>query len=782
MGSLKTVSQFEDNSMRAMENPLIPMAAITGTPSREFLYERLKNWRSRGVTQFMIYARSGMELEYMSEAWLDRCEWICEDAASLGFTSIWLYDERNWPSGTCNGEVLRQNPDHAIRALCVRETSPGEYEFELRRGSRMADLFNPAAVDSFLRLTHERYEKRLGRFFGKLIKGFFTDEPDIAFFSELNEDGYIRVLPYYEGVEADYREVTGGDLRADIRRGLAVGSDFWQGPYNRLLAKRFRTAFSERISRWCAERGMVLTGHLMHESSTNLALSRNGHALEVLSGFSMPGIDDIRTLLCNDQMEYLTYSTGMYAIEKQGNRWGTAELFALGPCDLPPEGMVSHFFFCAAFGIDHYVLAVSQTEMRGNVEKRDYFNTVSEAQPHFEVVGELGEYARAAARLARRERDCEVAVRYPYEPRPLTDLLRHLADAQLNWRLLLPDEGTDAPLVLGCEEGGLREERSGKFFHDFGMLDQQLLHAFPRKAEVCEVDGMRAHGVFLRTFRDGGALVINLSGRERDLCLKTADRTIPFHLYPAGVFTWESGTEPKQTSGPVFALPQNGWEITLTSPNTLRAEFEDGTFEFTSKEELRLRLVLRDCGDAVEVLLDGEKVEASSPCRSLPQGFRELYKESADLRLPPGKHRLTLGREAADYPYLPTALLVGDFAAERGGILSRYRNDGVGLYGYVGKIVLRRELEIPAGTASIGADTLGLAAELAIDGKSLGRRICDPFHWENPDFAGKVRAELTLFTSCGRLFGEKIFFVPNVFEWRKEFRPRNDLPLLFYRK
>ena len=161
---------------RNKECPLIPMAAITGAPSREFLFERLKKWKSVGVSQFMIYPRSGLELEYMSEAWLDRCEWICEDAAALGFTSIWIYDEKNWPSGTCDGAVLRENPDFAIQALCIKETSQGEYEILIRRGDRMADLFNPDAVNAFIRLTHERYEKRLGRYFGSLIKGFFSDE------------------------------------------------------------------------------------------------------------------------------------------------------------------------------------------------------------------------------------------------------------------------------------------------------------------------------------------------------------------------------------------------------------------------------------------------------------------------------------------------------------------------------------------------------------------------------------------------------------------------------
>ena len=765
------------------ENPLIPMGAITGAPTREFLYERLKNWRDRGVTQFMIYARSGLELEHMSEAWLDRCEWICEDAQALGFTSIWLYDERNWPSGTCNGEVLKRNPDHAIRALCVSEPRPGEYEFHLRRGSRMADLLNPDAVDSFIRLTHERYEKRLGRFFGKLIKGFFTDEPDIAFFYELYE-GNVRTLPYYDGVEEDYRKLTGGDLKADIAHGLKIGADYWQGPLNRRLAKRFRTTFVDRISRWCAERGLVLTGHLMYEVSTDLALERNGHILEVLSGFTLPGIDDIKTKLCNDQAEYLTYSTGMYAIEKQGNRGGLAELFAFGPCDLTPEWLCARFYFCAAFGIDRYVMAVSQSVMRGNVEKRTWFHPFAEAQPWSEAYDELGECAKAAARWARKERDCDVAVRYPYEPQPLTDLLRHLADAQLNWKLFLPDEATDAPLVLSCANGTLKEERSGKTFFDFGMLDKTFLCRFPRKAEVCEADGVRAHGVFLRTFRDGCALVINLSGKERSLLLKIGGKTVPFRLSATGFFPWDPQMPPEEAPSPVFDLPRDGWEITPDSPNTLRAEFENGTFEFTLAEELPLYLVRRDYGDPVALLLDGEAVDASLPCRSLAQGFRELYRETGELRLAPGKHRLTLLGEPDDYPYLPAAFLAGNFAADSG-VLSRYCNDGVGLGGYSGKIRLKRIVKIPAGTAALRAETLGLAAELAIDGTSLGRRICNPFLWKTGKISGTVRVELTILPSCGRLFGVKAFRDPDPKDplaWLKDFGPKNDRPLLFYRR
>ena len=775
------------NQSACVECPLIPMAAITGTPTREFLYERLKNWRSCGITQFMIYARSGMEVEYMSDAWLDRCEWICEDALSFGFTSIWIYDEKNWPSGTCNGEVLRQNPNHAIQALCVSETQQGKYEFHLRRGGKMADLFNPDAVDSFIHLTHERYEKRLGRYFGNLIKGFFTDEPDIAFFRGLEEENYVKVLPYYDGLEDEYLQLTEGNLRDDILRGLKTGSEFWQGPCNQLIAKRFKSSFSDRISRWCGERGMVFTGHLMNEYSSSLALRCNGHILEVLSGFSFPGIDDIHPPLDNDQMEYLTYSSGMYAIEKHGNRGGLTELFACGPCDMTLEWMCTHFYFCAAFGISHYLLAVSQLDMRGNVEKSAYFNPFSEAQPWFDAFRELGECAAAAARWAGKERCCDIAVRYPYEPQPLTDLLRHLADAQFNWKLLLPDEETDAPVILSCVNGGILDERSGRFFYDFGMLNSKKLCSMPRQMEVCELDGSRAHGIFLRTYKDNSAMVINLSGRERELCLKTQQKSIPFHLYPDGLFTWEPDTKHEELPEAIFDLPQGGWEITLDSPNTMRAEFgDDDTCEFSLDDDLpHLRLVLRNYGEPVAVRLDGREIDVSSPCRSLRQGFRELYRESSDFQLTRGKHLLTLCRKTTDYPYLPCAFLVGEFAADSNRRLLTYHNDGNGLYGYVGKIRLKQTVSIPAGVTAVRANTLGLVAELSLDGISLGRRIRDPFCWRIQEKSGTVQVELTIITSCARLFGEKAFSSSNTWKWLPEwlhwFRPRNEKPLLFYR-
>ena len=376
-----------------------------------------------------------------------------------------------------------------------------------------------------------------------------------------------------------------------------------------------------------------------------------------------------------------------------------------------------------------------------------------------------------------------MAVRYPYTPQPLAELLASLAGCQLSWQLVLPEEATDAPIILSCTDGGIMEERTRSFCFNFGMVKQDFLDEIERKAAVYEQDGRLARDVFLRSFKDDCVLVVNLSGRERDLVLKLHDREIPFHLYRHGVFTWEPAEEQKTPETAPMALPKDGWQITLDSPNTMRAEFENGVCEFTLTDDLNdLKLLVRNCGDPVELLLDGEKVTASASGDSLVQGFRELYQATVPFNLPRGKHVLTLVREAEDYPFLPSALLIGDFAADPEKNLSVYKNDGIGLYGYVGKIILKRQLEIPAGTTAISANTLGLAAELALDGVSLGRRIRNPFCWENPGKSGTVDVELILYTSCGRYFGEKMFPASVFHHWVKNSWPRNRKPLISYSK
>jgi len=65
----------------------------------------------KGIRSFVIHARVGLTVPYLSETWFKRCELALIKAARLGM-KVWLYDEDNWPSGYAGGRVLKRDPNH----------------------------------------------------------------------------------------------------------------------------------------------------------------------------------------------------------------------------------------------------------------------------------------------------------------------------------------------------------------------------------------------------------------------------------------------------------------------------------------------------------------------------------------------------------------------------------------------------------------------------------------------------------------------------------------------
>ena len=73
-----------------MSRALLTMLAITGKPTRKQLYNAMSSLKEVGVGGVMAYARSGCELQYMSEEWLGTVGNIIAIAEELGL-EVWLY-------------------------------------------------------------------------------------------------------------------------------------------------------------------------------------------------------------------------------------------------------------------------------------------------------------------------------------------------------------------------------------------------------------------------------------------------------------------------------------------------------------------------------------------------------------------------------------------------------------------------------------------------------------------------------------------------------------------
>lgn len=726
------------------ECPLVPMGAVTGKPDRKMISETLTALREVGITQYLIYPRSGCELEYLSPEWFDTCRIFFAEGERLGFTSMWLYDEFNWPSGQCGGKIMRENPDYALHYLQVIEESDGSFTFRKGCNPARPDVLSFDAMRAFLQSTHEKYAAHFSPLFGRLIKGFFTDEPSFLYVwhGEPVPGERLRIA-CYPGLEEDYAALTGNRLETDIACSLRTGGDpFWRPFVHRLLGNRFRDAFLRPVSDWCTAHNLFLTGHLMDESSPGRSLAASGRPLEIIDQFTLPGMDEIFTRQFTDNMEWLTFATAEHGIRHAGNG-GLAELFALGPADMTLARMKKMIRLTGMFGVDHYVLAVAQLDMRGNVEKNSYFNPYSRTQPWFRALKQLGEDAAFSAEIAEKPFTPEVQIRYPGMPRPLNDLLIQLIDRQRNWSVISEEESGNAPFILRLEQDGITEERSGRTWISIEVFLKDFDEMAPPRVYVSEADDRRARDLFLRSYCDGSTEVVNLSRspEERALKLHRNGRIVPFTLAFDGTASF------------------GGWKIELDRPNLKRLEFESGLCRITAKKPLSgLTLALRNYGGTAELLLDGAPVAAAEECRSLPQGFRELYRETPPFDLPAGEHLLELAVSAPDYPYLPVAFFAGEFADGTDG-LDRYAGDGAGLGSYIGKLIQQGEVDIPADAALLRLETDGLYTELFLDGESLGERAWPPFAWRIPErFAGRrVQFRLERYTSCGPMFGSRAF-------------------------
>ena len=184
---------------------LIMFIAITGSPTKEDLIKMMKGYKDIGINDVIIYPRTGLEVEYMSEGWREILS-IVIDYAIENDMRIWLYDELNWPSGTCNSKVFYENDafygkkfyvkngeikvlqgghlwDHSKypfadckndlseywsveenRFLRYLDPETGKvmktlYGYDIPEDERCGsgDLFNPEGMKCFIKCTHQKY-------------------------------------------------------------------------------------------------------------------------------------------------------------------------------------------------------------------------------------------------------------------------------------------------------------------------------------------------------------------------------------------------------------------------------------------------------------------------------------------------------------------------------------------------------------------------------------------------------------------------------------------------
>ena len=135
---------------------------------------------------------------------------------------------------------------------------------------------------------HREYLERFSGYFGKTLRGFFFDEP----YANRNKNASFawtgKLFP-------EFRKRYGYSLEDNL--GLLIAEDGQPETvktridYMRLLTDLFSSNFARKVGEWCAENGVLATGHCMAEETVSLSGKVNGDIHEFIKWIQVPGMD-----------------------------------------------------------------------------------------------------------------------------------------------------------------------------------------------------------------------------------------------------------------------------------------------------------------------------------------------------------------------------------------------------------------------------------------------------------------------------------------------------------
>ena len=779
-------------------SPIVLTVIPSGRPDEATVRGIVRTIKSAGFDQFMVYPSTGVGYDYLGDEFFKMMGWFIDEADHIGM-KLWIYDEFNWPSGTCRGRVPAENEKCLYRELVAirRGDGPLSWRLVVSRDENVDNYcldtnnLEPESVCRFMELTHHEYERHFSRYFGNVVRGFFSDEPGWCSSSARMKmpPGAVARIPWWSGMEDEYSAANGGrDFRKDFETAF-LANRLTEAEVLRswtdLRSKRYVRTFFDPIREWCAARGMVSTGHLVAEEHPHACAYINGSPMATLSAFGKPGIDLIKCAVTDRDFEWITLALAQSAAWRRGVS-GSAELFGLGPCDLDFTAMRKLYWIAALHGIDTYFQGLWHRLATRFDIKDSWAWFTSPAQPWFKEAPLLNDAALEASKWASKRADCEIALVYPQRlagacrvanlgAPDIRGVCRDLTWNGFNYVIVEEDEKTAMPVVLDWDGFALFERRTGTRFADGAAMLDWIERRFANRVCVRDAKGRPVPGYVVRSYKDGSAVAVDAMSGE--------------------VIVAKGGKlNPRCVQCKSSREVADRWRLELSGPSKRRVWFwtrvadvqreidnwlkRDDKVDVASRYErdnmakLTVDVPIEGVKFAIRrypenkkfaVTLDGHPLVFDRPCKSAPYGFNELYSETASMDIAEGEHVFELSGGKDGKLFLPVLWMIGDFAETEERRLGSVPADVV-----CGSLV-QQGLSSFAGTATYGAevtfapgerlllDVGGAVARVRLGGRDLGVKGWSPYEWSIPeDLAGKrLRLEVDVTTSVRPVFGSE---------------------------
>ncbi|MCU6710935.1 glycosyl hydrolase [Paenibacillus sp. J5C_2022] len=368
---------------------------------RDEIKRQLDYFQAAGLSGVFLHARGGLGIDYLGQEWMDAVA-VCVEHAKTSGLEIWLYDEDAWPSGFCGGKVPSAGEKHQQKWLsyemietdkamsdkrtvgCYRLNDAKEWEW-LQPNEQLAgkesvlriyyevnpyysDLLNPATVRLFIDSTYEAYKQRFSDYFGTIIKGIFTDEPQYA----------VGKFPWSDALEQQFMAQHGYSIKEILPKLLLHCSDAYRERHSfwKMISTCFNEAFAKQIALWCDENELCFTGHYAAEDTLRGQMSAVADVMRKYEWMHMPGIDHLGN---RTTRPVLLKQVGSVA-RQLGKKQVLSEMFGCSGW----SATIADFKYIAdwhySMGINVQCQHLAAYSLRG-LRKRDYPPSISYQQP-----------------------------------------------------------------------------------------------------------------------------------------------------------------------------------------------------------------------------------------------------------------------------------------------------------------------------------------------------------------------------------------------------------------
>ena len=154
----------------------------------------------------------------------------------------------------------------------------------------LIDYLDPKATRAFIDITHQTYWNAVGDSFGKIILGFFGDEPD-----------YTSAIPWTPNLLQEFQKEKGYDLTPYIPlwfsgkstdESLRAKADYYD-----VWSAIFRSSFFGEQAEWCKQHNVEYLVHLNHEETMPALERSEGDYFRDNRYVEVPGIDNLNQLV-----------------------------------------------------------------------------------------------------------------------------------------------------------------------------------------------------------------------------------------------------------------------------------------------------------------------------------------------------------------------------------------------------------------------------------------------------------------------------------------------------